>query len=353
MKILVFGDVHWSSYSSIVRSHGDKYSKRLENLLLTMMWIKSTAYSNNCERVVCLGDFFDKAELNSSELTALQEVVWLDVPHTFLVGNHEMGRNNLEISSAHVLGLGDNLQVVDSPAIYDIDEKVQLRFLPYILESERKPLNEYFPETNKDTILFSHNDIKGIQMGKFVSQEGFSVEEIESSCRLFVNGHLHNGTTEGKNIINLGNITGQNFSEDSSKFRHNALIIDTTTFEVQWVENPYAFNFYKLDFSDCVEDKDDAYIQDKLESIGPNAVATIKVNSDIRFFVEDFVSKLENIVEHRIIVDMIVSSSDVYTDNETELSVDHIQQFANYIKMELGTDKEVLEELSKITGGVV
>lgn len=354
MRILVFGDVHWSSYSSIVRSNGKKFSTRLEKLIQTMYWIENIAFTMNCDRVVCLGDFFDKADLNSSELTALDDIVWLnDTPHTFLVGNHEMGRNNLQISSAHVLGLGDNLQVVDSPAVYNVDEKVQLCFLPYMLESERKPLDEYFPSTKKDRIIFSHNDIKGIQMGKFVSQEGFSVEEIESFCRLFVNGHLHNGTTEGKNIINLGNITGQNFSEDAFTYRHSALIIDTDTFEVQWIENPHAFNFYKLDFTSCVEDRDDAYIQSVLESIGPNAVVTIKVKNDNKFIVDDLVSTMDNIIECRVVVDMSVPNSTVYTKDDEDFSVDHIQQFSNYIKSEVGTDKEVLEELLKITGGVV
>ena len=354
MKIFVFGDVHWSSYSSIIRSHGEKYSKRLENLIQTISWVEESARINNCDRIVCLGDFFDKAELNSSELTALQEISWLnDIPHTFLVGNHEMGRSNLQISSAHVLGLGENLDVVDSPSIYNVDGKTQLCFLPYILESDRKPLTEYFQQTNKDRIIFSHNDIRGIQMGRFVSQEGFNIEEIEACCRLFVNGHLHNGTTEGKNIINLGNITGQNFSEDAHKYRHTALIIDTDTFEVQWIENPYAFNFYKLDFSDCMEDRDDPYIQEALERIGPNAVVTIKVNKESKFFVEDLLSTMDNIVECRIIVDMTVSNNTVYENNEQDFSVDHIQQFVNYVKTEISSDKEVLEELSKITGGVV
>ena len=38
MKIGVIGDVHWSSYSSIVRSTGDVYSTRLENLIQSINW---------------------------------------------------------------------------------------------------------------------------------------------------------------------------------------------------------------------------------------------------------------------------------------------------------------------------
>lgn len=34
MKICIFSDVHWSTASSLVRSRGTKYSKRLEQLLV-------------------------------------------------------------------------------------------------------------------------------------------------------------------------------------------------------------------------------------------------------------------------------------------------------------------------------
>lgn len=33
MKILLYSDVHWSQYSSMVRDRGDNYSLRLQNCI--------------------------------------------------------------------------------------------------------------------------------------------------------------------------------------------------------------------------------------------------------------------------------------------------------------------------------
>ena len=115
MRYFIFADPHWSSYSSIVRSRGEKYSTRLENLIKTINWVESEAQNQNCNTIVCLGDFFDKSELNSEEITALQEIKWANIIHYFLVGNHEMGRNNLELSSSHLFALIPHIAVLDCP----------------------------------------------------------------------------------------------------------------------------------------------------------------------------------------------------------------------------------------------
>lgn len=76
MKIFIYADPHWSQYSSILRQRGERYSKRLENLIDSVNWVERTAEEQECSKIVCLGDFFDKAELNAEELTALSEVKW-------------------------------------------------------------------------------------------------------------------------------------------------------------------------------------------------------------------------------------------------------------------------------------
>ena len=48
VNILLAGDVHWSSYSSIVRRRGQKYSKRLENLINSVNWIEEQAEQKQC-----------------------------------------------------------------------------------------------------------------------------------------------------------------------------------------------------------------------------------------------------------------------------------------------------------------
>ena len=51
MKICCFGDTHWSEYSSILRSMGEKYSTRLENLIKSVNWVFNTALEKKCDEL--------------------------------------------------------------------------------------------------------------------------------------------------------------------------------------------------------------------------------------------------------------------------------------------------------------
>ena len=94
-------------------------------------------------------------------------------------------------------------------------------------------------------VVFSHNDIAGLQLGKYISKNGFTINDINSNCSLFINGHLHNAT-KYNNIVNVGNLTGLNFSEDAFRYKHSVYILDTDTLTITEFENPFAFNFYKI-----------------------------------------------------------------------------------------------------------
>ena len=224
MRLLIYADPHWSTTSSIIRSRGEKYSRRLEGLIKTMQWIENLAVEENCSSIVCLGDFFDTATLNSEEISALHEIAWSNKYHYFIVGNHEIGKYDLSLNSVNALGLADKFDIIDRPAEIPIWKKdTAVICVPYILDKDRKPLKEYLLQAcphiddREHVIVFSHNDIKGVQMGRFISTSGFELSEIKDNCSLFVNGHLHNGCEVAPGVINLGNITGQNFVVDGGR----------------------------------------------------------------------------------------------------------------------------------------
>lgn len=354
MRYLIYADPHWSSYSSIVRSRGYKYSTRLENLIKSINWIEATSCEQECDVIICLGDFFDKCDLNSEELTALQEIQWADKEHYFITGNHEMGRSNLEFSSAHLFNLCPKAKTIDEiECISEPLTDTNIVILPYILELQRVPLNTYLSsyKDKQNLIVMSHNDISGIQMGQFISKEGFSVEEIENECNLFINGHLHNGTAIGKNIINLGNLTGQNFSEDGFKYKHQCMILDTTTHSIGYIENPYAMNFFKLDFTEyenTEECKDRIF--NTLNELN-NAVITVKCNPELVDFIRETINNSTYIIESRIIIDL--SNSNKGSEEslmEDDLSINHITKFVDYIKSEVGTSELIIDELNQVVG---
>lgn len=352
MKILVVGDVHWSQYSSILRRRGDRYSYRLENLIDSVNWAETIAYQNDCSMTVYLGDFFDRSELNSEELSALREIVWTNTPHYFLVGNHEAGRGDLTYNSAHLFNLA-NFEVIKSVKTLQIDDFHRLVFVPYILEKDRKSLSELVMEFPYKSIFFSHNDIKDFQMGQFISKEGFSIDDIQNNCDLFLNGHLHNGGKVADKIINVGNLSGQNFSEDAFKYEHSVIVLDTDTLQCAVYENPYALNFYKLDFS---ENNDIDYINQVSLNMKKNCVATIKCNEDdlkylrARFdprYRDDVIPYNCNMVESRFIIQLNKSTNIV--ENKVEnLQVDHLKQFSDYMIELLGNNEILQYELSEV-----
>ena len=351
MKLLIFADPHWCSYSSIVRSRGNKYSTRLENLIATMNWIEDQAESNYCDAIICLGDFFDRPELDAESITALQEINWCNKPHYFIVGNHEMGTNNLDYSSSHLFDLNIDFYVINKPTVHNQGD-TSIVYLPYILESDRKPLVEYINkhDLRSHVIIMSHNDIAGINMGKFISQDGFNISEIEDNCDLFINGHIHNENDIGKKIINLGNITGQNFSEDAFKYSHNILILDTVSRNISTIENPNALNFYKLDFTNYTDSESDLRnIVSTIDNLKNNSILTVKIKEKMSFCIKDLLASSSNILTYRLIIDY-ESSDTHHIDLEDSPSVNHIDKFKQYILSNIAGDNIINEELQKIVG---
>ena len=168
MKILVYSDNHWCQYSSIVRSHGRNFSTRLENQIESINWAEQLADDLGCQLIVHCGDFFDRENLNAMEISALDHLSFSNSPHYMIVGNHELGNTAKRYNSMNLFGLSDVMTIINEPITLELDDFHQLAFLPYILEINRKPIEEYFPKIFKKRIIFSHNDIAGIQMGKFM-----------------------------------------------------------------------------------------------------------------------------------------------------------------------------------------
>lgn len=345
-KVLLYTDNHWSQYSSIIRRRGEFFSERLENQILSINWAEELALNTGCTKVICLGDFFDKENLNSEELSALNEVKWSqNLEHYFLVGNHEMGLNNLTYNSAKVFNMITHCQTISKPEFLPFSN---ILFIPYDLKASDRSIKDYFKDGNipDRLVVLSHNDIKGIQYGKYTSQQGFDLKDIEDNCALFINGHLHNGTylNERKTILNLGNLTGQNFSENAYQYGHYACVLDLDTLELEFYENPYAFNFYKIDFTNnCTQNQ----IEDELRKLKNNSVVTVKINEIDTDFVRNCITKCSNIRDNRVIIQPTITERNALK-TEDLVKLDHMKQFYDYILNDLGNNQLVIEELEAI-----
>ena len=347
MRILIFTDPHWSSFSSIVRNRGTVYTARLENLIKSINWVEQLALFEHCDAIFCLGDFFDKNEQTAEELTALKEIKWSGISHCWLVGNHEISRGSLEFSTAHLFSLCQNSTIIDNPCNFDLpNEDTEICFLPYISSlKDKSNIKDYFEDIGKFSrrIVFSHNDLKGIQYGAFVSKEGFELSDIENYCDLFINGHLHNGEKITSKIVNLGNLTGQNFGEDANKYSHCVAILDTETLHMDYYENPFAFNFYKYTATNL----DD--FTKFISTIKNNAVLTVKANEEIYADVKTIISKCESVVDSRVLLDIERKGVSDTIEISELAKIDHIQSFKDYILNNLGNSQIIQEELQEIS----
>lgn len=344
MKIFVVGDVHWCQNSSIVRKFGNKYSVRLENLIESINWAEEKAKELQTDLIIYLGDFFDTETLNSIEISALKEINWASCSHVFLCGNHEMGFHNLQFNSADIFNL-HNFKVISVPEQYSIGTNLDICFLPYILESDRKDISEYFDFSKSviNKICFSHNDLLGLQMGQFVSKTGFDLEDISTKFLYFINGHLHNGSIVRNNVLNLGNLSGQNFSEDATKYAHKCLFLETDNKGIvksEFFENPSSLNFYKFDYSH--EDKINAILTKD------HAIVSITCNENNYQKIKDLLESSENVLEYRLIVKHSPTESIDDSCIADLNQVDHLAEFQKYILETLGSSEVILSELNEV-----
>ena len=252
-----------------------------------------------------------------------------------------MGRNDLFYSSTKIFNEKDFL-IIDKCIIkFFFETLTNIIFLPYTLNPTKDILENIYKNCNKEnkTIIFSHNDIAGIQLGQYVSKSGFEIDDIENCCDLFINGHLHNGAKITDKIINLGNLTGQNFSEDASKYSHNIMILDTESLEYELIENPFAINFYKLDAVNKTPN---------LCSLKENSIITLKCfEKDVNHW-ENEIKKFSNIIESRILIEKEIKNKNELDNTKDELITDHINEFKKYVIENIGDSKIILEELEEV-----
>lgn len=341
-KILLFTDNHFCETSSIVRKIGIKYSVRLENQIQSLNWLENLAVEKECTAVICAGDFFDKPVLTDNELTALRDIRWNDLPHYFLVGNHESEEVDLCYSSTKALeNYKLNRFVISEPTAIELAGRL-FKFLPYIGERNRQSIEKYFTGEKKEgTVIISHNDIKGLQLGPIETKIGFELEDIKNNCSLFINGHIHNGTELEKNIINLGNFTGVDFKEDATKYKHNILILDTDTLEYELVENPHALKFYHIEINT------DANLNTILE-LPQNSVVSVTCISSLAEKVNKLLDSSQNIVASRV---MLLRTADGTAEQDLDdlgITTDYMAKLVEFSHEKLENSEILDYELAEI-----
>lgn len=341
MKICDFSDVHWCTNTSLVRSRGELFSTRLEYLIKSMNFVNKIAVDKNCKIMVCNGDFFDKSKASDEELTAIKQIMWNELPCYFICGNHESSVSDLRFSSLKALET-DNHKIIDRPEFIELDGKLTL-FLPYIVESSRKNLSEYLDNKHPD-IIFSHNDIQGINYGGFESKTGFNIKEIEDNCNIYLNGHLHNSEWITNKILNVGSFSAHNFTNDSFRYKYGIWIFDTDTLELEFIENPYSLNFYKINIS-----KEQDLTQ--LNTIKNNAVLAVSCNNELFEKCQQVIDSYSSVIlEKRITLTYDTVEAASINVNQDDLRMDNcIQKFITFCNEKLERTEILNAELAELS----
>lgn len=285
--------------------------------------------------------FFDKATLNDEELTALTEIKWnKDIDNYFLCGNHESSVADLRFSSLTCLAAKNRFIISDATKI--TVDNINMYFIPYVVDSDRKPLAEYLPDYDETqyNVIFSHNDIAGINYGMYESKNGFSIDEISNYKCYYLNGHLHNSEWITNTILNLGSFSGHNFTNDSERYKYGAWILDTDTNKLEFFENPYSFNFYKIDITSSTD-------LARLDKISDNSLVSIKCPEALAEAVNNKLSTI-NTLYTKVSVVKDTTTTSTETGPVPEFTTDYIGKFCTAVQDLLGNTPQVRAELAEI-----
>lgn len=346
-KILVYADPHWCRSSSIMRGYDGDTTIRLKNLIQSLQWVEETAKEKSCDVILCLGDFFDRANLDAEEITALKNLKFNpDILHWFLVGNHDSYNIDNSVNVANVFELIDgasgknNITVFSRPTTLNNGSST-LCMLPYTRDTKTFDIESLFGSWDgvMPRYIFSHNDLMGVSYGGFVTDFGIPVQVLSKSCTQCFNGHIHN-RGEYDNVLNVGNLTGLNFSEDGNKYQHIAIVLNTQTGEAEELVNPYAIKFVKIDTTKG----------NHRTSIPDNSVVSIVCYSDEVADVKDILAE-KNVVSYRISARERETSVKDNKDISELLKQDHLKAFYNYVTENIGSDYITIEEAQKVIGG--
>ena len=227
---------------------------RIRNSLEALEWVYFTAVEHDISEVVFLGDFFHNRQLiNTFAYHQAYKIILKHYEHGifthFLIGNHDMYlRTSWAVNSIEPMAAKLGAAIV-SPQSLEIGG-TQFDCMPY-LEHTAKGVNHFFPKKKRAKILLGHIAISGavlntmhnIKSDLIVEEEDATqfdkIQEVQSDTfkgyDLVLLGHYHAHQKVGDNIWYVGSPLQLHWGEALDE--KYVCILDTDTFELEWVKN--------------------------------------------------------------------------------------------------------------------
>lgn len=316
-KIAITADIHFCKRESLVEN-------RYPYLVKSIEW----ADGLDADLHFDLGDFFNTSHLTAEDVAVLDAVKFKNEWHC-ITGNHEQdGHNSLlrYFRDIHV--------IYQKPQLKNFGKDVGwVLFIPFT--KTPTPLNELLKKLpkNEQVLVCSHCDF----VGMFGTEEGagYHIDEINADERIkmWLNGHYHQRMYLSKKIIVVGNLCGQNFTQDFNQ--HGVAIYDTAEDTVSFIENPYALVFGKMDTGkpSCRD------IRKQIE-FDPvkRYVLAIQTDSELKPMMKEWADKY--LVASRILTADVGGTG--LEDNEVEgeelTSIDHVALFKSEVAKRFGEE---------------
>lgn len=234
MKILFFSDIHFHHTHRFSHITPDGMTIREQEHLSCADTIIDLCNKHNIDKIVFGGDLYGPVGDNISCQTQyvvckfFEKLQTLKLPIEVIVGNHDMLSDTVNNREAHKISPfkhWENINVYDIPCI---DSNNKLIYMPYSLCDEYSEAFLNKIENKEEYIIFSHLEIKDINLGNGIfTKKGVNIDLLKSFNLVF-QGHYHSGGKLASNIYVSGSTQRLSF-KDKGISKNNILIYDTET----------------------------------------------------------------------------------------------------------------------------
>lgn len=229
MKIGVYTDPHITRKINYLPD-------RTQNIVDTFRDMYGIFKLHDVSKVVCCGDFFDKARILSSDIKLVSYVMGVladsELETVVLSGNHDFGDSKDSI--ANILNTLPNVTTV-SRFEHEVVQDIDLIYIPYgsTLEEE---------SVHGRNIIFSHEEYAGMIINTLGTKSRSTKTVDKYEGRLVVNGHIHR-FSQDTGFLNLGTCIPTKFGEQDFRSLPCVAIIDTDNLKyiLEPLTEPYRF----------------------------------------------------------------------------------------------------------------
>lgn len=321
MKILFFSDIHFHHSHTFSRLTQEGFSIReLEHISCADTIIK-ICKEEKIDKIVFGGDMFGPVGDNMSGQTLsaicifFEKLQSLNIPIDILVGNHDLSfsTNSTHIHKLVAFKNWQNLKIYDEP--YEINKIV---YMPYCTDNQyAQQFLENIVEKDKK-IIFSHLEIKGINLGNGIFTEKGVELDLLKQFRMVLQGHYHSGGSLAKNIQIVGSTQRLSF-KDKGIARNNIILYDTDSNKIE------RRSFECPDWLTFTDDN----INDLLK-LDTNNYVKVEVSMDI-LLTEEIKNKLETFKGKDVHIDLtrLVVNRNIENEITSENEIDVLSQFIN------------------------